>query len=317
MRRLILLALAPTLAATSALAQAADPHAGHAMPAPADPHAGHVMPAPDPHAGHKPPTPDPHAGHDMSAMARPPGEVAPPPPPTDFAGDRVFGAARMAPARAQLRREHGDVRWSKVMLETLELRPDSGGDAYAWEGQASFGGDIHRLVLKSEGEGEVSHGLEEAEIQALYSRAVTPYFNLQAGVRQDLEPDPRRTYATVGIEGLAPYWFEVGGALFLSHKGDLSARFEGGYDLRLTQRLVLEPTAEVNLSARDVTELGVGAGLSDIEAGLRLRYAIVPEFAPYVGLFHARKFGGTADLARAAGEATRDTRLVVGLRAWF
>lgn len=331
MIRLALIGLLPTLLAAPALAQPADPHAGHAMPAP-DPHAGHGMPAPDPHAGHamppapvaadphaghSMPAPDPHAGHDMSAMAPPVGAAPPPPPPMDHAADRIFGADRMAAARAQMTREHGDVRYSKVMLETAEYRPSSDGDAYAWEGQASFGGDVHRVVVKSEGEGEVDHGLEAAEVQALYSRAVSPYFNLQAGLRQDFEPDPRRTYATLGIEGLAPYWFEVGGALFLSHKGDVSARLEGSYDLRLTQRLILEPTAELNLAAQHVPELRVGSGVSDIELGLRLRYAIRPEFAPYVGVVHERKFGRTADYARADGGEVRDNRFVVGLRAWF
>lgn len=202
------------------------------------------------------------------------------------------------------------------MLETAEIRPGSGPDGYAWEGRASFGGDIDRFVLKSEGDGAGSH-LEEAEVQALYSRAIGPYFNLQAGVRQDVQPRPRRTYATVGVEGLAPYWFDVEAALFLSDKGDLSGRVEASYDLRLTQRLILEPRAEANVAAQDVRALGVGSGLSDLEVGLRLRYAITPEFAPYVGVNHVRKVGDTADFARARGEDVRDTRVVFGIRAWF
>src|SRR5690606_20487158 len=137
----------------------------------------------------------------------------------------------------------------------------------------------------SEGEGE-NGGLEHAEVQALYSRAVGPYFDLQAGVRQDLEPRPRRTYATIGIEGLAPYWFEVEGALFLSDRGGLSARLGASYDLRLTQRLILEPRVEASLAASDDAAVGVGRGLSDAEAGLRLRYEVRREFAPYVGVSH-------------------------------
>jgi copper resistance protein B len=121
----------------------------------------------------------------------------------------------------------------------------------------------------------------------------------------------------VGIEGLAPYWFEVEGALFLSNKGDLFARLEGSYDLRFTQQLILEPRVEVNLQAQDVPELGEGAGLSDAEVGLRLRYEVRREFAPYVGVHYERKFGDTADLARAAGEDRDDLRVVLGLRAWF
>ncbi|MGA0607179.1 copper resistance protein B [Phenylobacterium sp. VNQ135] len=303
----------------------ADPHAGHAMPAqpaPADPHAGHTIPAQpasaDPHAGHATPAQaapaDPHAGH---AMGRQPVGSAPPPPtPTDHAAERFYGPEVMAAARAQLRREHGAVRWSKAMLETAEIRPSDDGDAYAWEGEASYGGDINRFVLKTEGEGG-SGELEAAEVQALYGRAIGPYFNLQAGVRHDFEPGPQRTYATLGVEGVAPYWFEVEGALFLSDKGDLSARLEGSYDLRLTQKLILEPRAEANLAASADAPRNLGGGLQDIEVGLRLRYALRQEFAPYIGVHHERKFGETADYARAHGENVRDTRLVIGVRAWF
>lgn len=315
----------------------ADPHAGHAMPpapapAAADPHAGHRAPA-DPHAGHGATAPaDPHASHAASAdphgghgaghgsdhvmQTLPAGDAPPPPAPSDHAADRLFPAADMTRARAMLRQEHGDVRWSKAMLETAEVRPSGDGDVWAWEGEASYGGDINRFVFKTEGEGG-SGELESAEIQALYGRAIGPYFNLQAGVRHDFEPGPQRTYATVGVGGVAPYWFEVEGALFLSDQGDLSARLEGSYDLRLTQKLILEPRAEANLAASADPALELGSGLQDIELGLRLRYAIRQTFAPYVGVHWERKFGDTADFARAHGEAVEDTRLVVGLRAWF
>jgi copper resistance protein B len=257
---------------------------------------------------------DPHAGH--RAPAAPVGREPAPPVPTDHAADRVFPAASMAAARAQLRREHGEMSWATGILETAEYRPSGGGDGYAWEGRLSYGGDVDRLVLRSEGEG-ASGDLESAEVQALWSRAIGPYFNLQAGVRQDFEPSPRRTYATLGIEGLAPYWFEVGGAAFLSEKGDLSARFEASYDLRLTQRLILEPRAEADVAFSDDLAVGVASGVSKLELGLRLRYAITPEFAPYVGVNWDRKLGDTADLARASGDHASDTRFVVGVRAWF
>ena len=301
---------------------AADPNAGHVMPAPpVDPHAGHVMPAPtakppaDPHAGHKMPAPaaDPHAGHQMPAAMAGPG-TPPPPVPTDHAAEQFYTPAEMATAREGLRREHGGMSWSKVMVEIAEYRPGAGGDGFAWEVRASFGGDINRFVVKSQGEG-VAGQLEDAELHGLYSRAITPYFNLQAGVRHDVRPTPGRTYATVGIEGLAPYWFEVDSALFLSDKGDASARFEASYDLRLTSRVTLEPRIEANIQAQDVPSLGLGAGLSDVEAGVRLRYAITPEIGPYIGVNHTRMIGDSADFARASGEASRDTRFVVGLRA--
>jgi copper resistance protein B len=276
------------------------------MPAqPADPHAGHAMPA------------APGAWPAMTGAPLPVGDAPAPPPPTDHLADAVYGGASMDRARDLLRLEHGGMRLSKTMIDRLEVRPDRGPDGYAWEGEFRYGGDIDRLVVKSEGEGAFGQHLEEAEVQALYSRAIGPYFDLQAGVRQDVQPRPRRTYATVGFEGLAPYWFELEGALFLSNKGDLSARLEGSYDLRVTQRLILEPRVEVNLQAQDVPELGEGSGLSDVEAGLRLRYEIRREFAPYVGVHYARTFGDTADFARAAGEDRDDLRVVLGVRAWF
>lgn len=311
--------------------QVADPHAGHdmstmAMPAAPTGQDMGAMPMPATSA-------DPHAGHDMAAMPMPGmntdqamssmadmGDIPntpPPPAPTDHAADNVFDPTGMAKARAQLRKEHGGGVTSLVMANFAEWAPRSGKDSYRWEGEAWFGGDINRLTLKSEGEGLSGDGLNRAELQALYSRSVGPYFNLQAGVRHDFEPRPSRTYATIGFEGLAPYWFEVSGAAFLSNKGDLSARLEGYYDQRLTQRLIIQPRAELNLAASNDRATGVGSGLSDVELGLRLRYEIRREFAPYVGVTYDRKFGKTADYARTGGEDVEDARVVLGLRAWF
>ncbi|WP_397403883.1 copper resistance protein B [Phenylobacterium sp.] len=338
----MVIALLLATSVSPALAQAPDPHAGHTMPAPAkpaapdphaghtmsapakpaapDPHAGHTMSAPvqaaDPHAGHRMPAPaaDPHAGHIMSGP--PAAGDAPPPVPSDHAAERFYTPGAMARAREVLRREHGAMTWTTVMLDRAEFRPSDGGDGFAWEGRVSYGGDIHRLVTKTEGDGASGH-IEEAEVQALYSRAIGPYFNLQAGLRQDFQPRPRRTHAVLGLEGLAPYWIDVDGAVFLSNKGEVSVRFEASHDLRLTQRLVLESAVEVNFQAQDVAAQDLGSGLSDIEAGLRLRYAVTPEFSPYIGVNHTRTVGGTADAALQAGERVRETRLVLGLRAWF
>ena len=269
---------------------------------------------------------DPHAGHDMTGMAAMPGMEPPdseiggapaPAPPTDHAADAVFGAAQMSGPRKMLRHENGGVPAYSVMFNLAEYRLQQGSDAYRWDGEGWFGGDIDRLVIKSEGSGNFGEGPDDAEVQALYSRAIGPYFNLQAGVRHDFTPNPSRTYATVGFEGLAPYWFEVEGALFLSDKGDVLGRLEGYYDQRITQRLILQPRAELNLAAQDVPENGIGAGLSDIELGLRLRFEIAREFAPYVGVSWDRKLGDTADFARAAGEDPSSTSVVIGIRAWF
>lgn len=246
------------------------------------------------------------------------GDEPAPEPPTDHAADAIFDPEAMEAARAQLRREHGRTLLTKIMLNLAEFRvQDAGDQGYRWEGEARIGGYVNRLALKSEGEGVVSDGLESAELQALYSRALTPFFDLQAGIRQDFEPTRERTYATLGFEGLAPYWFMTQAALFVSDHGDVLARLEGSYDVRLFQRIVLQPQAEIGLSAQDVPEAGIGAGLSNIEVGLRLRYEWRREFAPYVGFSYDQVFGETADLARASGDGSSDYGFVVGLRAWY
>lgn len=268
-----------------------------------DPHAGHQMPAK--------PAADSHAGHDMQAA--PPASATQPAAPIDFAADRVYDPGEMAAARHMLRHEHGDHVFSKVMVDELEFSTGHGEDGYRWDGEAWIGGDINRLVLKTEGEG--TQDLHEAEVQALYSRAIGPYFDLQAGVRHDIEPSPSRTYGVLGLEGLAPYWFEIEAHAFLSDKGDLFGRVGASYDQLVTQRLVIQPHAELNVAAQDAP--GIAGGFTDTELGLRLRYEIRREFAPYVGVSYERKLGGTAELARAAGESAGGTRFVMGLRAWF
>ena len=322
----IVIALSATVAVQPAAAQ---DHAGHAMPgmtmpkaqqpkpapsAPiADPHAGHAMPSgpsADPQDGHTTPSPDvPVAtGTDL-----PPGEAPAPPAPMPHAADAIWGAAAMAPARdTMMTQEGGGQRFAQLLVDMAEVRGDGG---YRWEGEGWWGGDIHRFVVKSEGEG--SGRVESAEVQALYSRAIGPYFNLQAGVRHDLRPIPTRTFATIGIEGLAPYWFEVDAAAFLSTRGELLARFEGYYDQRLTQRLMVQPRIELNLAAQDIRATGTGAGLDSAELGLRLRYEVVREFAPYVGVHWERRFGAARRFARDAGHDGGGLALVAGVRAWF
>ncbi|MBY0510230.1 MAG: copper resistance protein B, partial [Rhodospirillaceae bacterium] len=221
----------------------------------------------------------------------------------------MFDPKVMAAARAAAHAEHGDSVYSMVRLGLAEYQVLSGTDAYRWDADAWYGGDIHRLVLKTEGEGEVRGPVEDAELQALYARATGPYFNFQAGVRADFEPTPSRVYATIGVEGLAPYYIETLGAVFLSHKGELLARLEASYDQLITNRLVIQPRAEMNLAATDIDARGIGKGVSNIELGLRLRYEIKREFAPYIGLSYHRKTGRTADLARAAGERVGGTAL--------
>jgi copper resistance protein B len=258
----------------------------------------------------------PQMDHGAMQNAGEVGDEPAPAPPTDHAAERFYSAEDMAAARGQLRREHGGAIISNVMVDMAELQFGDDETVFHWEGEGWIGGDINRFVFKTEGEAS-EDDVEHAEVQALYSRAIGPYFDLQAGVRYDIEPSPNRAYAVLGFEGVAPYWFETTGALFLSDEGEVSARLEGSYDARLTQRLILQPRAEINLSADDIPELEVGAGVTDVELGLRLRYDITRNFAPYVGVTYETKLGDTADYASAAGEDESDTRLVFGVRARF
>ncbi|AZH12160.1 copper-binding protein [Caulobacter vibrioides] len=299
---------APAAPVSAPAPQAADPHAHHRAPAsapppalaPADPHAGHKMPGPEQAA----PQSDPHAGHHMhhAMPATPAATTAPPPIPTDHAAERFYSPAVMAAARAQLMKEHGGGTAWIVRADVAEQRFRKGDDAQAFEGQAWWGTDASKWVVKARGEHVDGHGWEKAELEGLKAWPIGPYFDLQAGLRYDLAPKGR-SYAAVGFEGLAPYWFELHGAAYVSDRGDVSARAEASYDLRLTQRLILQPRLEADLAE---------AGAGRLEGGLRLRYEIKREFAPYVGVVRERAFGP----AREAGERAGATAVVIGVSAW-
>jgi copper resistance protein B len=284
-----------------------------AAPAAVDPHAGHTMQAV--------PAADPHAGHRMEAAVLPP-PVAPPPAAAlqgpAHAADTLFDPAAMAAARAENRRMHGMMPIHRFVVDRFEVALGDGPAGYAWEGvDFWYGGDIDKLWLKGRGEGSFGGGVEEAEVQALWSHAIGPFWDLQAGLRYDIRPRPGRGQLVLGVQGLAPHWFEVDAAAFLSEQGDVTARIEAEYDLRITQRLILQPAAEIDLSLQDVPAIGLGSGLTGAEAGLRLRYEIVPEFAPYVGLRYERAFGDTARFRRASGEDVGGWRFLLGVRTWF
>lgn len=276
-----------------------------------------------------------HTSHDAAAMsgksmpgmalpgmqptgtALPAGNALAPAAPMDHYADRQFPAAEMQRARSAMMRESGGQSFHQVFFNLAEFQARKGENGYRWDGDAWFGADIDRLTLKTEGEGGVRSGIDSAELQALYSHAIGPYFNLQAGVRHDFQPSPSRTYATIGFQGLAPYMFEVGGAVFVSNKGDVLGRLEGYYDQRITQRLILQPRAELNFSAQDVPENRYGAGLVNAELGLRLRYEIARQFAPYIGISYDAKTGRSADFARADGKDPTTTAFVAGVHFWF
>jgi len=232
--------------------------------------------------------------------------------------DAFYDRDRQARARAALYKEHGGGFNYFVLGDRLEYQSNEGSPTLLFDGQGWWGGDRNKLWLKSEIEYDFSADrFHEAEVQALWSRPIARYFDVQAGARHDFEPDPSRNYGVIGIQGLAPYWFEIDAAVFVSGHGDVTARFEAEYDLLLTQRLVLQPRTELNFAAQSVDELDIGSGLSTAELGLRLRYEFTRQFAPYVGVNWTRSVGETADFARADGDDPGALSLVAGLRFWF
>ncbi len=302
--------------------------------APMSPPAVSSAPAPETHADHgtmaempMPPQGEAgHGGHAMAGMDMPaaqqgtdlaPGKASPPPVQPGRPADRFYDPRAMADAEMALLNSHGGMVFHQLLVNLAEYQVRNGKNGYRWDGELWVGGDVSRLVVKSEGEGSFKDRTESAEVQALYSRALDPYWNLQLGLRQDFAPKPARTYAVLGIEGLAPHWLETEGALFLSDKGQLLGRITSSYDERITPRLILQPRVEANFSLQDMPRQRIGAGVSNIELGLRLRYEIRREFAPYVGVSWERKLGKTADFARAAGEGTGGASLVAGIRFWF
>lgn len=202
--------------------------------------------------------------------------------------------------------------WS-TMLDQSEWRAS---DAAAWEWQGWGGRDLHKFWWKTEGEAEDGH-VEAAEVQLLYSHAIAPYWDLQAGVRREFRPEPDRDWLVLGIQGLAPYFFEVDADLFVGESGRLGMRLKAHYEFLLTQRWVLSPEAELNAHSKDDPLRRVGDGVSSLELGLRLRYEIRRELAPYLGLHWEKSYGQTADYAREEGLDASELKFVVGLKAWF
>ncbi len=195
---------------------------------------------------------------------------------------------------------------------------DDGTNNYLWDAQGWIGGDYNKFWWRTEGEGVAGGGRPEStEFQALYNRSISPFWGIQAGLRYDINPEPDTGYAVLGLQGLAPYWFETTAALFASEDGNLSFRGEFEYELLLSQRLILQPRLEFNASASDVSELGLGSGLNNTEAGLRLRYEIRREFAPYIGVRWEKLYGETKNIAQDAGESTSVVTLVLGFRMWY
>ena len=209
-----------------------------------------------------------------------------------------------------------DATHVRVLIDRLEQFHSSDGNGQALDAQAWVGGDLDKLWLKVDG--ERSNGrLGATRTEALWNHAIATYWGLQAGVRHDFGDGPGRTWASFGFQGLSPYWFDIQATGYVGQNGRTALRFEGEYDLLLTQRLVLQPDVKVSLYGKNDPDREIGAGLSDIDAGLRLRYEFSRKFAPYIGVVWNRKFANTARYAREAGNPTQETRVVAGLRVWF
>lgn len=203
-----------------------------------------------------------------------------------------------------------------AMVDRLEVSDVDRGTSIAWEGHGWIGTDLDRLWLRSSGE-RTAGTVESAHLEALYGRSISAWWDVVAGLRHEFRPTEARTYAALGIQGLAPQRFEVSATAYLGEHGRSAAHLAVEYELLLTNRLILQPLLELELNGKSDAARGIGAGLGRGEAGLRLRYEITRQFAPYLGLVHERSFGRTADLLRSASMPVHDTRGVIGLRLWF
>ena len=231
--------------------------------------------------------------------------------------DEYYGAEAMANARKALQESAGGASNYLMMFDRMEFQITNGEDALIWDAQGWYGTDENKLWIKTEGEYSFgSNEIEDAEIQALWSKPISAFWDVQTGVRYDIAPKGR-THAVIGVQGLAPYWFEVDAALFLSNKGDLTSSVEAEYELLFSQRLILQPRGEIGFSAQDIPELGIGSGFTSLDLGLRLRYEIKREFAPYIGVEWQRNLGKTAQFTRATGGDPSKVALLFGVRAWY
>jgi copper resistance protein B len=199
-----------------------------------------------------------------------------------------------------------------LRIDELEWRQADGDDIFAWKAHAWVGRASDKLAIRTEGEqrgGATEHG----ELQVLWSHTITRWWSLVTGARMDFQPTPSRTWAAIGVAGIAPYRFDIEATGFVADGGDSAARVEATYEFLITQRLIVEPRLELEWFGQDEPARGLASGLARSEAGLRLRYEIRREVAPYVGIVQERRIGGSSDLVRAAGGDPTDTRFVAGL----
>jgi copper resistance protein B len=227
----------------------------------------------------------------------------------------VFAFASRAAAQVMDSESH----WF-ALLDQFEVAPNREGTPVNADATGWYGGDVNRLWVRAEAEQQTERRTGEMQAEAFYGRLISPFWDALVGVRVDHlwgSDTATRAHLALGLEGLAPYWFELEPTLYVSHEGDVSAQLEAEYETLVTQRIVLQPRAEVQLAVQDVPEFGVGSGLSDLGLDLRVRYELRREIAPYVGITWHRRIGDTAALARAAGEDVSNVSIVAGLRLWL
>ncbi len=234
----------------------------------------------------------------------------PPDPPQQVMGDMTY---KDMVSMMQMDDTH---RFGKVMLDQLEWRGAQEGGGGAWDAEGWYGGDYNKLWIKTEGERFAGLTLD-ASSEFLFDHVIARWWDAQAGIRQDFGKGPARTWFALGVQGLAPYWLAVEATLYVGDEGRTAARVKADHDLLLTQRLILQPYAEANLYGKADLRRQISSGLSDIELSLRLRYEVRRELAPYVGVGWFKRFGASAELARAAGEGSDELELIAGLRVWF
>jgi copper resistance protein B len=220
------------------------------------------------------------------------------------------------PASAQVM--DSEIHWF-ALLDQLEIAPHRDGTQVNLDATGWVGGDVNRLWIRGEGDLETERSSGALQAEAFYGRLFSPYWDALVGLRVDRqwgEGTHARAHLALGLEGVAPYWFELEPTLYVSQDGDVSGQLEAEYELLVTQRLVLQPRLEVQVAVQEVPEFGVGSGLTDLELGARLRYEIRRELAPYVGIAWHRRVGETADLARAVGADVSNVSVVAGVRIW-
>jgi copper resistance protein B len=234
-----------------------------------------------------------------------------------MAGSVKAQTPRMVDSGKMPAAEMGNQTFAHVLFDEFEGRTSGSQSQFRWDGEGWIGTDWNRLWLKSEGFADPS-GASDGDHEVLYDRPIPRmrYFDAQAGVRADLDTDPSRVWAAIGIEGLAPYSFKFAPTFYIRNDGHVAGRIETDYDVYLSQRLILQPQAELNFYSRDDRARMTGSGFSDLDAGIRLRYTIRRKFGPYIGYAYDGKYGGSADYARAAGERTAMPTLVFGIRIW-